>query len=120
MPHYVVQAKPKSEWLDELRKQLDHEEFKHMQPFGRALTKSLENARFDPETSESVWEEEDYCSQPLAMERDAVLDDYFEDISVERVDRGEGWDRIDDLPSLWNEREQLTLKTSCGFSRGRF
>ena len=103
MTHYIVRAEPESEWLDELRDRLDREEFKDMRPFGRAITKSLENARHDPETGEAVWEEEDYCSPPLAMERDAVLDDYFGDISVERVNQGEGWDRIDDLPSLWRE-----------------
>jgi hypothetical protein len=29
-------------------------------------------------------EEEDYCSPPLAQERAAVLDTYFDDITVER------------------------------------
>lgn len=38
------------------------------------------------------------------MERDAVLDDYFEAISVGHVDRNEGWERIDSLPSLWREK----------------
>lgn len=103
MAHYIVRAEPESSQLDDLRERLDREEFKDMRPFGRALTRSLENVRYDPETGEAVWEEEDYCSPPLAMERDAVLDDYFEDISVERVNQGEGWDRIDDLPSLWRE-----------------
>lgn len=32
-----------------------------------------------------VWEEEDYCSPPLAMEHTAVLDRYFTGIEVETV-----------------------------------
>lgn len=103
MTHYLVRANPNPERLDELRERLDHEEFKNVRPFGRALTTSLENARYDPETSEAVWEEEDYCSPPLAMERDAVLNDYFENIAVEQVNEDEGWERIDALPSLWRE-----------------
>lgn len=103
MAYYIVRADPKPGRLNELRERLGQEAFKDMRPFGQALTKSLENARYDPETDEAVWEEEDYCSPPLAMERDAVLDDYFDDISVEQVDRDEGWDRIDALPSLWRE-----------------
>lgn len=84
MAHYLVRAKPNFE-------RLNYEEFEAMRPFGWALTTSLENARYDPETSEAVWEEEDYCSPPLAMERDAVLNDYFEDIAVEQVNEGKGW-----------------------------
>jgi hypothetical protein len=39
----------------------------------------------------------------LAEERAAVLDNYFDEISVERVDAGEGWKRIEALPKLnWN------------------
>ncbi|WP_115863473.1 hypothetical protein [Halorussus litoreus] len=101
MAHYIVRATPKMEKLAELRERLDREEFRDMNPFGRALTQSLENARFDPETEEAVWEEEDYCSPPLAMERDAVLEEYFEKLLVEEVRSGKGWERIDDLPSLW-------------------
>jgi len=32
-----------------------------------------------------LWIEKDYRSPPLAMERERVLDRYFDDISVERV-----------------------------------
>ncbi|MBV8830978.1 MAG: hypothetical protein JO108_17290, partial [Acidobacteriaceae bacterium] len=48
----------------------------------------------------AVWEEEDYCSPPLAQERAAVLDAYFEKIKVEQVNEGEGWKRIRALPKL--------------------
>ena len=101
MAFYLVRADPKIDRLGELRDRLDHDEFIGMSSFGIALTKSLENARYDPDTGEAIWEEEDYCVPPLKMEREAVLDDHFEDITVETVDRGEGWTRINDLPSLW-------------------
>lgn len=103
MAHYLVRARLRTELAEELRTRLAREEFRTMQPFGRALTQALENARRDPETGEAVWEEEDYCSPPLAMERAAVLDRYFEDLRVERVPEGEGWQRIAHLPSLWEK-----------------
>jgi hypothetical protein len=49
----------------------------------------------------AVWEEEDYCSPPLAMERAAVLDRYFDEITVERVTQDEGWRRIEALPQVF-------------------
>ena len=101
MAYYLVRARPKPERLDELFERLQQGAFREMQPFGRALTYALENARLDPQTGEAVWEEEDYCTPPLAMERAAVLDHYFEDLRVERVREGEGWQRIGELPSLW-------------------
>ena len=72
-----------------------------MRPFGRALTKSLEQARVAPD-GRAVWEEEDYCSPPLAMERAAVLDRYFDDIRVEPVRQGGAWERVRELPPLWS------------------
>lgn len=73
-----------------------------MRPFGRELTRALLEARRHPETGQAIWEEEDYCRPPLAQERQAVLDHYFSDLEVERVEKNEGWDRIDDFPSLWD------------------
>jgi hypothetical protein len=49
----------------------------------------------------AVWEEEDYCRPPLAEERAAVLDDYFDQIEVEPVTPGEGWEQIERLPFLF-------------------
>jgi hypothetical protein len=40
-------------------------------------------------------------SPPLAEERAAVLDSYFEGIAVEPVAEGEGWWRIEALPPLF-------------------
>lgn len=59
-----------------------------MRPFGKSLQYSLENARIDTEDSNfALWVEEDYCLPPLAMEREAVLNQYFNDIIVEQVKR---------------------------------
>jgi hypothetical protein len=35
------------------------------------------------------------------MERAALLDYYFSDLSVERVEKDQGWARLADLPVLW-------------------
>jgi len=99
MAYYLVRAKAKDD-LDTLRVRLDSGEIERMRPFGTALDYSLKNARVDDE-GWIVWEEEDYCRPPLAMERDAVLDTYFTDLRVERVEEDQGWKRIEGLPSLW-------------------
>ena len=105
MAKRFVRARPKHQRLAELRERLNSGEIEAMEPFGRALTQALEKARYDPETGEAVWIEEDYCSPPLAMERAEVLDDYFEEITIveEDVDEAAGWQRIDDLPGLWKQ-----------------
>jgi len=105
MAKRFVRAQPKQDRLVELRERLDSAEIEAMEPFGRAMTRALEKARFDPTSGEAVWIEEDYCSPPLAMERAEVLDDYFEDITIveEDVDEVAGWQRIDDLPGLWEQ-----------------
>ena len=98
MAYYLVKAK--GHHLDELRERLDSGEIKQMRPFGHSLYDGLDNARLDP-AGWLVWEEEDYCSPPLAMERAAVLDTYFTGLTVERVEAGEGWGKIEHLPRLW-------------------
>lgn len=100
MAYYLVKAKFHNDLLTELRSRLDSGEIEKMQPFGRALQYSLENARLDP-GGWAVWEEEDYCSPPLAQERDAVLDTYFTNLNVERLQKGEGWKQIESLPDFW-------------------
>lgn len=102
MPYYLVSATPKTNLLDELEKRLAQDEFVGMQPFGRALTKSLRDARIR-EDGEAIWEEEDYCRPPLAEERAPVLDSYFDNLKVEVVREGRGWQRITDLPRLFPE-----------------
>jgi len=100
MAEYLVHAVPLAERLPELARRLRAGEFRDMRPFGRALTASLEEARVGPD-GRAVWEEEDYCSPPLAEERAAVLDAYFRELEVERVAAGEGWRRISGLPRLF-------------------
>jgi hypothetical protein len=99
MAHYIVPAKPKRDRLAELSRRLRENAFLDLRPFGKALTHSLNNAKIDP-CGIAVWEEEDYCSPPLAQERAAVLDAYFDEITVEPVKAGEGWSRIEHLPKL--------------------
>ena len=106
MAHYLVRARPRRGKLDELEVRLRDHAFVHLQPFGRALTRGLRGAR--TEGDGAVWEEEDYCSPPLAEERAAVLDSYFEDIAVEPVAKGEGWRRIEPLPPLFPDLQRDT------------
>lgn len=100
MAYYLVKARPKKEDLDELFEQLEKDAFVGLRPFGKALTHGLRNARLR-ESEIAVWEEEDYCRPPLAEERAAVLDDYFDDIEVEKVQKGEGWQQIQNLSKLF-------------------
>jgi hypothetical protein len=103
MAFYLVSARPVADRLEELEQQLNERAFLELRPFGRSLTDSLESARRMPDGT-AIWEEEDYCRPPLAQEREAVLDRYFEDISVEPVERGRGWERIEELPPLFPAR----------------
>lgn len=101
MAFYLVKAKPIAARLPELLERLESGEISQMRPFGNSLHYSLEHARMlDGDTV--IWEEEDYCSPPLAQERAAVLDTYFTELSVEAVDRGKGWAQLDGLPALFD------------------
>ena len=77
MAHYLVRARPKRNRLADLEKLLAQKAFVNLRPFGRALTAGLRGARVSADGL-ALWEEEDYCSPPLAMERVAVLHVYFE------------------------------------------
>lgn len=101
MAYYLVKAKFHKNLLAELRSRLDSDEIRQMRPFGTAMQHSLENARIDL-TGWAIWEEEDYCSPPLAQERAAVLDTYFTDLIIEHVEPGDGWAQIESLPMLWD------------------
>ena len=100
MAYYLVTAIPMSERVEELRTLLRQNAFVSLRPFGSAITLSLRNARLREDGS-AVWEEEDYCSPPLAQERAAVLDTFFGDLETELVMEGEGWKRIAFLPPLF-------------------
>ncbi|MFL6351428.1 MAG: hypothetical protein ACJ74Z_06220 [Bryobacteraceae bacterium] len=99
MAHYIVCAKPKPDRLAELHQRLQESAFVNLRPFGKALTHALNDARLESDGI-AIWEEEDYCSPPLAQERAAVLDTYFDEITVELVNAGEGWARIEHLRKL--------------------
>jgi hypothetical protein len=100
MAYYLVTATPRRDLLEELAQKLAEDAFVGMQPFGQALTKGLQGARA-LEDGRAIWEEEDYCSPPLAMERAAVLDRYFTAIEVRRVQEDAGWAEIERLPRLF-------------------
>lgn len=101
MAHYIVRARPIQELLPELQELLASGEIDVMRPFGGSLQYSLENARRQ-DKDWAIWEEEDYCTPPLAQERAAVLDTYFTDLTVQNVSRGEGWEQLEELPPLWD------------------
>jgi len=100
MAYYLVTATAKAGRLAELEERLADGQFVPLKPFGIALSYSLRGAGRQPDGT-AIWEEEDYCRPPLAQERAAVLDHYFDDIAVERVTEGTGWKRIADLPRLF-------------------
>jgi len=97
---YLVTARIKKDKLEELEKKLKQNSFLNLQPFGRALSFSLQNAR-SLKNSLLTWEEEDYCRPPLAQEKEAVLDHYFENVETEEVQKGEGWKKISNLPLIF-------------------
>jgi hypothetical protein len=102
MAHYLVTAKPKSDRLEALLRNLQSEAYVSMRPFGKTMTYSLENARLR-EDGYATWEEEDYCSPPLAQERAAALDEFFDELKVTPVQEGAGWEKIQELPRLFPE-----------------
>mgnify|MGYP003331421521 CR=1 FL=1 len=93
-------AKPDRARLGELKQRLDSGEIEAMRPFGSALHYSLLNAKLQDQTT-AIWEEEDYCIPPLAQERAAVLNDYYSELEVQRVEVGQGWGQLNDLPDLF-------------------
>jgi hypothetical protein len=102
MTYYEVKAKPK-ENISELRYDMDHGMIHTLIPFGKSLQYSLENAKLDNDDN-AIWIEEDHCSPPLAMEREAVLDRYFSDIKIQVIEsEQEGWNKIRHNQSLWDK-----------------
>jgi len=100
MAHYLVTAKPKPGLMEGLLGNLRNDAYVSMRPFGKGLTYSLRNARLR-EDGYATWEEEDYCSPPLAQERAAALDEFFEELSVAPVRAGAGWQQINHLRPLF-------------------
>jgi hypothetical protein len=108
MAFYLVEGHPYGERLDDLEQKLADDAFVELRPFGPTISHSLRNARRRPDGT-VVWEEEDYCSPPLAQERAVVLDDYFQEIEVASVAEGDGWARVEGLPLLFPELADETL-----------
>ena len=108
MTVYLVKAKPKKNIMKDLHTQLGSGQISQLKPFGKVLHHGLQNAKIDDDNNKdgyAYWVEEDYCSPPLAIEREAVLDKYFDDISVEKVDEAQrGWERIRSKPLLWQQQ----------------
>jgi hypothetical protein len=103
MALYIVRARPKND-LSGLRKELNSGEISRLRPFGKTLQYGLDNAKIDPKDGYALWIEEDYCSPPLAMERESVLNRYFDNITVQLIaSEKEGLDRIANNPRLWNK-----------------
>jgi hypothetical protein len=100
MAFYLVSALPKHGLMEELSEMLGGDAFIGLRPFGPTLSRSLQDARLRRD-GVAVWEEEDYCRPPLAEERAAVLDRYFQDVRVEPVSQGGGWTKIAALPRLF-------------------
>ena len=100
MAYYLVTAEPKADRVADLLKKLEQRAYLDLQPFGRSLNCALQNTRLRDDGG-AVWEEEDYCSPPLAQERAAVLDDFFDDLCVTAVNPGEGWLMIEHLPRMF-------------------
>jgi len=108
MAYYLVRAKPKFERLGELSRQLQRKAFVGLRPFGKALTHSLENARSESDRT-VIWEEEDYCSPPLAEERAAVLDLYFD---IDHGRASEGWRGLEADPGITKAKHNGLAMTS--------
>ena len=100
MAYYLVTAKPKADRVADLLKKLEQRAYLDLQPFGRSLSFALQNARLRDDGG-AVWEEEDYCSPPLAQERAAVLDEFFDELCVTTVNLREGWTMIEHLPRMF-------------------
>jgi len=101
MAHCLVRAKAKDN-LDDLRQRLDNDEISQYRPYGDEVTQCLNNARLAPD-GWITWEENCYCNPPLKQEKQGVLDDYFTDIITETINKGDGWQQIETLPSVWDK-----------------
>jgi hypothetical protein len=101
MAFYLVRGELRLGLAEALRERLQKREFQTLRPFGSSLNNALLHAKREPETGAILWEEECYCQVPLAQERAAVLDMYFESLQIERVEQGQGWERIRTLPPAW-------------------
>ena len=69
-----------------------------MRPFGQSLQHNLENARL-------ILILHSILFTTVGYGREAGLDRYFDDITVEKVRSEEGgWNMINEKPQLWSEK----------------
>jgi len=99
MAYYLITAEALENKLSEFKRRLEQNDFLYLQPFGRALTESLKNAKI--KDNFIYWEEEDYCSPPLKEEKEQVLNKYFRILNILPVNKGEGWKEIKALKNLF-------------------
>ncbi len=104
MAIYLVRAWPKLNILGDLKKRLELGEISKLKPFGNSLDYSLKNAKLK-EDGYAYWVEEDYCSPPLKMEIESVLNQYFDDIQIveEMESMEKGWNKVKESPFLWEK-----------------
>ena len=103
MTLYLVKAKIKNHIL-ELRQEMESGKIKNLYRMVNLCIIAQKSKRDFKEGVYALWIEEDYCSPPLAMERESVLDRYFDDLIVEVVESEKaGWAKIKDKPSMWAE-----------------
>jgi len=53
-------------------------EYQDLDHLKKPLQNGLDNAKIDPKDGYSLWVEEDYYTPLLVMERESVIDRYFE------------------------------------------
>jgi hypothetical protein len=95
MAFYLVCARPRGSRLADLRRRLNDGELEALYSFGNSLSVALREARIDPATGDAVWEQEDHDRPPLAQKEVIVLNRYFTDLRVKRVQPTVGWHQIE-------------------------
>lgn len=105
MALYLVRARPRKDLLENLRNwaRVRYQGWNHLDKHFNMHLKML--GLIFKNTEFALWIEEDYCSPPLAMERENLLDLYFNDITVESIEsEEEGWYMLHDKPRLSSKR----------------
>jgi hypothetical protein len=92
--HYIVRAKPKPEGVGELNQKLRDNAFVGLRPFGKALTHSLKRGTSGNQMGQRSGKKRITVRRRWPKQPEAVLDTYFDEITVERVNAGEGWNGL--------------------------
>ena len=105
MAWFLVNAPLRPERLPELEDMLRRHAFHSIQPQGNEIQRSLSHARLDAQ-GRVWWEEQCFCSPPLTTERKLAFDRYFSGVEIDKVQQGEGWHTIDEMPFLFPQLYQ--------------